>query len=194
MKKSREDKKFLTIHPNNSNNSSDLIQKLDDLLERERENQNNLSSLSSNSVSPSYLLKVQSPIFNPIDFLNNNVKSDELFDKLDDIIEKCTNEIYLIDEKISTLVHQEIILSKKTNDLILDTQKNIDTLYEKINSIKTKTSSSEIIIESLFKDIKRLNCGKKNLNLSLDVLRRIQLIIGSIDQLEVSLLFYYLKK
>lgn len=173
--------------------SNDIIKRLDELLEIEREKQSKLNSMTNSSISPSYYLKVQSPAFNPIDFLNNNVKSDELFDKLDDIIEKCNNEIYSIDNKISSLVHQEILLSKKTIELIKTTQNNINLLYNRINNIKNKTFSSEILLENLFKDIKKLNYGKKNLNLSLNVLKRIQLIIGCIDRLEVkNLMNFYL--
>ena len=53
----------------------------------------------------------------------------------------------------------------------------------RIRTIKEKASDSGKIVSDMTRDIKKLDLGKRNLTLSITVLRRLQMLISTMDQL-----------
>ena len=68
---------------------------------------------------------------------------------------------------------------------ITDAQVAIRELFEKINDIKTKASQSERMVQEICADIKKLDCAKNHLQSTITSLKRLQMLITAVSQLEV---------
>jgi hypothetical protein len=73
-------------------------------------------------------------------------------------------------------------LSKKD---IKEAENNIEELFNKIEDIKLKASQSELMVQDLCVDIKKLDYAKNHLQTSITSLNRLQMLINAVNQLEV---------
>ena len=64
-------------------------------------------------------------------------------------------------------------------------QSSIQELFTKLNEIKSQASHSERMVQEICADIKKLDCAKTHLQGSITALKRLQMLITAIDQLEV---------
>lgn len=62
----------------------------------------------------------------------------------------------------------------------------INELFGKIHDIKTKASQSEQMVQEICSDIKKLDCAKNHLQSTITSLKRLQMLITAVSQLEVS--------
>ena len=72
---------------------------------------------------------------------------------------------------------------------IFEAQISITELFDKINDIKSKAAQSEKMVQEICSDIKKLDCAKNHLQSSITSLKRLQMLITAVNQLEV---FIYL--
>jgi hypothetical protein len=89
---------------------------------------------------------------------------------IDDLILVKMKEISLDENK-----QVEVEIAKVSNSM--------NELISRIKNIKEKASDSEKIVSDITRDIKKLDYGKKNLTTSITVLRRLQMLISTMDQL-----------
>lgn len=68
---------------------------------------------------------------------------------------------------------------------ITDAQVAINELFGKIHDIKTKASQSEKMVQEICSDIKKLDCAKNHLQSTITSLKRLQMLITAVSQLEV---------
>lgn len=68
---------------------------------------------------------------------------------------------------------------------IKEAQVSIADLFEKISDIKSKASQSERMVQDICADIKKLDYAKNHLQLSITTLKRLQMLMNAVDQLEV---------
>lgn len=69
---------------------------------------------------------------------------------------------------------------------ITDAQIAINELFGKIHDIKSKASQSEKMVQEICSDIKKLDCAKNHLQSTITSLKRLQMLITAVSQLEVS--------
>lgn len=77
---------------------------------------------------------------------------------------------------------------------IQEAQVAIMELFANISSIKTQASQSERMVQEICADIKRLDYAKTHLQTTITSLKRLQMLITAVTQLEVlfALLLLYL--
>jgi hypothetical protein len=68
---------------------------------------------------------------------------------------------------------------------IAEAQQSIGELYDKIQDIKLKASQSERMVQEICADIKKLDYAKTHLQSSITALKRLQMLITAVNQLEV---------
>lgn len=68
---------------------------------------------------------------------------------------------------------------------IVEAQISITELFDKINDIKSKAAQSEKMVQEICSDIKKLDCAKNHLQSSITSLKRLQMLITAVNQLEV---------
>ena len=74
---------------------------------------------------------------------------------------------------------------------IAEAQVAIKELFEKIYDIKAKASQSERMVQEICADIKKLDCAKTHLQSTITSLKRLQMLITAVGQLEVCILYFY---
>lgn len=67
---------------------------------------------------------------------------------------------------------------------ISESRDSIKQLSSKIKEIKGKAAQSEIMVQEICRDIKRLDYAKKNLTLTITSLKRFHMLIKGVDKLE----------
>ena len=70
---------------------------------------------------------------------------------------------------------------------ILEAQESISELYDKIQDIKGKAAQSERMVQEICADIKKLDYAKSHLQSSITALKRLQMLITAVGQLEVTI-------
>lgn len=68
---------------------------------------------------------------------------------------------------------------------IEDARQLIEDLFAKIDDIKVKATESELMVQDLCADIKKLDYAKGHLQTSITSLNRLQMLINAVAQLEV---------
>jgi vacuolar protein sorting-associated protein 53 len=66
-----------------------------------------------------------------------------------------------------------------------DVQRAILELFEKIHDIKARAAQSERMVNEICHDIKKLDCAKTHLQSSITSLKRLQMLLTAVGQLEV---------
>jgi hypothetical protein len=57
-------------------------------------------------------------------------------------------------------------------------------LFKKIQDIKSKAAQSESMVQEITQDVKTLDYAKRHLTHSVTVLKRLQMLVTAVDQLE----------
>ncbi|KAI9318920.1 Vps53-like protein [Dichotomocladium elegans] len=64
-------------------------------------------------------------------------------------------------------------------------KKTIQSLFEKIQDIKSKATQSEAMVQEITQDVKSLDYAKRHLIHSVTALKRLQMLVTAVDQLEM---------
>ncbi|PVU92470.1 hypothetical protein BB559_003704 [Furculomyces boomerangus] len=77
-------------------------------------------------------------------------------------------------------------IDREIHELLVDRNENSKNgeIYDRILSIKQKAVGTETIVQGITKDIKDLDLGKKNLTTTITVFRKLQMLVGGINQLQ----------
>lgn len=127
------------------------------------------------------------PDFNTIDYINTLFPTEQSLSNIDEVVIKMENQMHTIDNEISTVIHSQIEASKEgrlvsfcmkyTCNIIIEffltffrealdeAQKMIKQLFVHIKDIKERAEKSEEMVREITRDIKQLDCAKRNLTL-----------------------------
>ena len=73
---------------------------------------------------------------------------------------------------------------RKTQSAIKETQASIQDLFKKVKSIKEKAEQSEIMVNEICSDIRKLDNAKKNLSDSITTLQKLHMLVSGVEQLQ----------
>ena len=128
---------------------------------------------------------LDSPDFDPIAYINQNFPTESSLDGLDTFVVGITSQISTLDEEISRAVQAQSAAGKQASKDIEEAQGSIVELFDKIQEIKAKASQSERMVNEICHDIKKLDCAKTHLQASITSLKRLQMLLTAVDQLEL---------
>ncbi|KAI9208319.1 Vps53-like protein [Polychytrium aggregatum] len=125
--------------------------------------------------------------FNPVSYINELFPNEQALSSIDDVLKRLRSKTKKLDREIKELLHSQVNDNQTRVDLE-ETKQAIMTLYDRIKKIKEKAASSEKTVHEITKDIKSLDQAKQNITFSITVLRRLQMLVSTIDQLRVMIL------
>lgn len=128
---------------------------------------------------------LDSPNFNVIAYINKRFPTEESLVDLDTFTVKISTQISVLDEELSRAVQAQAMTSKKVSTEILAAQQSMTELFSKIGDIKAKASQSERMVQEICADIKKLDFAKTHLQSSITSLKRLQMLITAVGQLEL---------
>lgn len=94
------------------------------------------------------------------------------------------NKIQTIDNEISTVVRGQTTASQDGRQALDDAQKVIKQLFIHIKDIKEHAERSEEMVREITRDIKQLDCAKRNLTLAITTLNHLHMLVGGVDTLK----------
>ncbi|KAH1011665.1 hypothetical protein HUJ04_000987 [Dendroctonus ponderosae] len=124
------------------------------------------------------------PDFNSIDYINSLFPTEQSLSNIDEVVIKMENQIQTIDNEISTVIRSQIEASKEGREALDESQKIIKQLFIHIKDIKERAEKSEEMVREITRDIKQLDCAKKNLTLAITTLNHLHMLVGGVDTLK----------
>lgn len=94
------------------------------------------------------------------------------------------NQIQSIDNEISTVVRGQTTASQDGRQALEEAQGIIKQLFIHIKDIKERAEKSEEMVREITRDIKQLDCAKRNLTLAITTLNHLHMLVGGVDTLK----------
>ncbi|XP_050309102.1 vacuolar protein sorting-associated protein 53 homolog isoform X2 [Anthonomus grandis grandis] len=124
------------------------------------------------------------PDFNSIDYINSLFPTEQSLSNIDEVVIKMENQIHTIDTEISTVIRSQIDASREGREALDEAQKVIKQLFIHIKDIKERAEKSEEMVREITRDIKQLDCAKRNLTLAITTLNHLHMLVGGVDTLK----------
>ncbi|KAJ3298080.1 Vacuolar protein sorting-associated protein 53 [Borealophlyctis nickersoniae] len=121
--------------------------------------------------------------FDPIEYINLIFPNEHALATVDNVLQKLRLKIGRMDKEIRDLVRSQTIAGQQSAADLEEAKRGIQELYRKIKAIKEKAAQSEQMVQEITRDIKSLDQAKKNLTVSVTVLKRLQMLVSAVDQL-----------
>jgi len=159
----------------------------------------------------SYEDDIESPNFDPVQYINKKFPTESSLNNLDSFLYGIGSQVSALDEEISRAVQAQSRAGEQATRVIelfgilyaltrhycgliryslqdiADAQISIQELFDKIRDIKSKASQSERMVQEICADIKKLDFAKTHLQSTITSLKRLQMLITAVGQLEVFL-------
>ncbi|KAL7749580.1 Vacuolar protein sorting-associated protein 53 [Sorochytrium milnesiophthora] len=128
---------------------------------------------------------LDSPAFHSTDYVNVLFPSEQSLSSVDAVGRALQIRIRALDLDIQDILRQQTELGTPgTSDELQKTQATIEELFEQVVQIRNKSRDAEKVVQDLTKDIRSLDFAKRNLTMSIKILRRLQMLATAIDQLK----------
>ncbi|XP_065166273.1 vacuolar protein sorting-associated protein 53 homolog [Atheta coriaria] len=124
------------------------------------------------------------PDFNTIDYINTLFPTEQSLANIDDVVADMEGKIVSIDEDISTVVRTQTTASQDGRQALEESQKLIKQLFVHMRDVKERAEKSEEMVREITRDIKQLDCAKRNLTLAITTLNHLHMLVGGVDTLK----------
>lgn len=123
------------------------------------------------------------PDFNTIDYINSLFPTEQSLSNIDEVVAKMENKVSSIDNEISTVVRGQTTASEDGRQALEEAQTIIKQLFVHVKDIKERAEKSEEMVREITRDIKQLDCAKRNLTLAITTLNHLHMLVGGVDTL-----------
>jgi len=127
---------------------------------------------------------LDSPSFDPVDFINSRFSTEASLEDLDTFTLNISSQISALDDEISQTVQSQSSAGIQAKRDIYDAKRSITDLFDIVLQIRSKASASEQTVQELCADIRKLDCAKTHLQATITSLKRLQMLITAVNQLE----------
>lgn len=124
---------------------------------------------------------MDSPNFKTVEYINQMFPNEQSLASIDDIITKMQFECTVIDDNIRGVVRGQTNTGQDGRIALNEAQKVINSLYTQIIDVKTRAEKTEEMVKEITRDIKQLDCAKKNLTSAITTLNHLHMLVGGID-------------
>ncbi|XP_016991572.2 vacuolar protein sorting-associated protein 53 homolog [Drosophila rhopaloa] len=133
------------------------------------------------------VLKTDDPMdaadFNTVDYINQLFPNEQSLAGIDETIQKMQCEVSLIDDNIRSVVRGQTNTGQDGQLALCEAQKVISSLFSHIIDVKTRAERTEEMVKEITRDIKQLDCAKRNLTAAITTLNHLHMLVGGIDSL-----------
>lgn len=125
------------------------------------------------------------PDFNAVDYINSLFPTEQSLSNIDDVVNNMECKIHTIDDEIRTVVRGQTNVGQDGRAALEEAQRVIRQLFVHIADIKAKAEQSEEMVKEITRDIKQLDCAKRNLTAAITTLNHLHMLVGGVDNLQV---------
>eukprot|EP00249_Psilotum_nudum_P021312 c28062_g1_i1 orf=249-2780(+) len=119
-----------------------------------------------------------------LEFINRMFPTEASLVAVEPLIQKLRNKIRHVDAEILVAVRQQSSSGTKAKEDLAASMKAIQELTHRIRDIKVKAEQSEIMVQEICRDIKRLDFAKKHITTTITALHRLAMLVSAVDQLQ----------
>eukprot|EP00241_Pyramimonas_parkeae_P017643 CAMPEP_0114299464 /NCGR_PEP_ID=MMETSP0059-20121206/12989_1 /TAXON_ID=36894 /ORGANISM="Pyramimonas parkeae, Strain CCMP726" /LENGTH=843 /DNA_ID=CAMNT_0001421941 /DNA_START=19 /DNA_END=2550 /DNA_ORIENTATION=+ len=124
------------------------------------------------------------PELDPVDFVNRIFPSEQQLSGLEPMLQNLRLRIRRVDGDILDAVRQQSSSGHRAKQDLDHAKTAIQDLFSRIRDIQAKAEQSELMVQEICRDIKKLDYAKRNLTATITVLRRLAMLVSAVDQLE----------
>lgn len=122
--------------------------------------------------------------FDPIDFLNHHYKTEQaLITALPLLRSKLQNRITDLNESISSTIQLQSQTSSSTIASVTRAKAAVSALQSRIQSVQLKAQQSEMAVQEITQEMKRLDYAKQHLSKTITTLKRLHMLTHAVTQL-----------
>lgn len=130
---------------------------------------------------------LDSPDFDPTEYINKLFPNEQSLASVDNVLDKLHVKMTEMGQEAERLTDTQF--SNKggqdgSNKDLEKAKQAIQELFKKIQDIKSKAAQSESMVQEITQDVKSLDYAKRHLTHSVTVLKRLQMLVTAVDQLE----------
>ncbi|CAI5958970.1 unnamed protein product, partial [Closterium sp. NIES-64] len=103
---------------------------------------------------------------------------------VDPLIQKLRNRIRRVDAEILLAIRQQSTSGSQAKDDLAASMRAIEELWVKMRAIKAKAEQSEVMVQEICRDIKKLDCAKKHITATITALNRLAMLVFAVDRLQ----------
>ncbi|EDW12978.1 vacuolar protein sorting-associated protein 53 homolog [Drosophila mojavensis] len=126
---------------------------------------------------------MDAPDFNTVDYINQLFPNEQSLATIDETIQRMQCEVSLIDDNIRSVVRGQTNTGQDGQLALCEAQKVISSLYSHIIDVKTRAERTEEMVKEITRDIKQLDCAKRNLTSAITTLNHLHMLVGGIESL-----------
>lgn len=123
------------------------------------------------------------PDFDSTEYINQMFPNEQSLSNIDDVIGKMKYEISVIDDNIRDVVRGQSNTNHDGCKALEEAQKVISQLFIQITEIKTRAEQTEEMVKGITRDIKQLDCAKKNLTSAITTLNHLHMLVSGVESL-----------
>ncbi|GAB4819166.1 hypothetical protein N2152v2_006212 [Parachlorella kessleri] len=139
-------------------------------------------------------VEVQGPVGDPFDapdfqvtaYVNRLFPNEASLTQLDPLIGTLKQKISRVDAEILGAVRQQSTSGSRARQDLSSAKATIDELFGRIRDIQRKAEQSELMVQEICRDIKKLDYAKKHLTATITALRRLAMLVNAVDQLQLA--------
>ncbi|KAI8983955.1 Vps53-like protein [Mycotypha africana] len=129
---------------------------------------------------------LDSPNFDPVQYFNKLFPNEQSLASVDGVLSKLENKMDEMNEEAKRLTDTQFLKNTQEGNTKLDKAKEaIQELFKQIQDIKSKAAQSESMVQDITQDVKSLDYAKRHLTHSVTVLKRLQMLVTAVEQLEI---------
>ncbi|KAL1129412.1 hypothetical protein AAG570_013939 [Ranatra chinensis] len=124
------------------------------------------------------------PDFNVVDHINSLFPTEQSLSNLDEEVSKMECKIRNIDDEIRSVVRGQTNVGQDGKAALEEAHRVIRQLFTQITDIKLKAEQSEETVREITRDIKQLDCAKRNLTAAITTLNHLHMLVAGVDTLK----------
>ncbi|KAI7874765.1 hypothetical protein K492DRAFT_168869 [Lichtheimia hyalospora FSU 10163] len=128
--------------------------------------------------------ELDAPDFDPVDYVNRFFPNEHSIGSIDTVLSKIHDKIRVTKVEIERHTTTQSESEHQAAQELERAKGAIKTLFQNIQDIKCKASHSEAMVQEITQDVKSLDYAKRHLTHSVTALKRLQMLVTAIDQLE----------
>ena len=129
---------------------------------------------------------LDSPAFDPLEYINRIFPDAASLANLDEFLEQLRYKIRKTDQEILAAVRQQSTSGDRAKQDLRAAKGSIYDLFSRINEIREKAEQSEVMVQEICRDIKKLDYAKRHLTTSITTLRRLSMLISATQNLQLA--------
>ncbi|EFN54878.1 hypothetical protein CHLNCDRAFT_23940 [Chlorella variabilis] len=98
----------------------------------------------------------------------------------------CLLQVQRVDAEILEAVRVQSSSGARAREELAGARAAIEDLFARIHEIQRKAEQSELMVQEICRDIKKLDYAKKHLTATITALRRLSMLVNAVDQLQLA--------